>query len=147
MASFSCAGRLGTPVRPWGAPSRKEVKIEGSTSSFNATDFSDSDDKVSFFKGTINYVTYVRPSIRIQWGRRQFGNLRLTADGTVLNAKELGFVVARDCGVSVDVSRQHWEAGGHVRSSHPFFSEFLLIWMLFHFLYYLLYCKVMDKEI
>jgi len=48
MASFSCAGRLGTPVRPWGGPSRKEVKIEGSTSSFNATDFSDSDDEVSF---------------------------------------------------------------------------------------------------
>ena len=93
-------------MRPWGGPSRKEVKIEGSTSSFNATDFSDSDDEVSFQAKT-NNVTYVRPSIRIQWGRRQFKNLRLTADGTVLNAKELGFVVARDCGVSVDVSRQH----------------------------------------
>ena len=50
MASFSWAARLGTPVSPWGAPSRRLFKIESSLSSFNEIVFSKArkTEKVSF---------------------------------------------------------------------------------------------------
>ena len=58
----------------------------------------------------------------------------LTDDGVVLDAEQLGLVVSRDCGVRIHVSGQHGQAGGHIRSLHPFFFWVLLIWMLFDFL-------------
>lgn len=36
----------------------------------------------------------------------------LLSDGAVLDTEQLSFVVACDCGVRVDISGQHWEAGG-----------------------------------
>ena len=45
----------------------------------------------------------------------------LTDDGVVLDAEQLGLVVSRDCGVRIHVSGQHGQAGGHIRSLHPFF--------------------------
>ena len=46
----------------------------------------------------------------------------LTTDGAVFDAKQLGLVVASDCGVTVHVSWKHWQGAGQVvRSSHPFF--------------------------
>ena len=45
----------------------------------------------------------------------------LTDDGVVLDAEQLGLVVSRDCGVCVNISGQHGQAGGHIRSLHPFF--------------------------
>ena len=44
----------------------------------------------------------------------------LTDDGVVLDAEQLGLVVSCDCGVCVHISGQHGQAGGHIRSLHPF---------------------------
>ena len=46
---------------------------------------------------------------------------KLTHDSSVLDSEQLGLVVARDCGVRVDISRQHGQAGGQVSGFHPFF--------------------------
>lgn len=44
----------------------------------------------------------------------------LTSNDAVFDTEQLSFVVARDCGVRVDITREHWEAGGQV-FLHPFF--------------------------
>lgn len=55
------------------------------------------------------------------WGAGD-SKLPLTANSVIFDAEKLGFVVARDCGVSVRVSWQHGQRGWQViRSSHPFF--------------------------
>jgi len=41
-------------------------------------------------------------------------------DGVVLDAEQLGLVISCDCGVCVHISGQHGQAGGHIRSLHPF---------------------------
>ena len=55
--------------------------------------------------------------------RIRYSNKLLTADGAILDTEELGFVIARDCGVRVDISWQHGQAGGQIiiSRSHPFF--------------------------
>ena len=104
MASFSWAGRRGTPERAWGAPICMEVRIEVSTGSFREMVFSTHDNApVSHRQSRPQFVTT----------RRQ--GPPLTADGVVLDAEQLGFVVARDRGVRVDVARQHRQGSRQVR--------------------------------
>ena len=51
---------------------------------------------------------------------------KLTADGAIPHAEELGLMVARDCGVSVHVSGEHGQRARHSFTSHSSFFEFVL---------------------
>ena len=122
MASFYWAGRRGTPVRPWGGPVCMAVRIDESTGSFKVIVF-------SIILRTQNPVVRHFVTIELK-AQPQYSNKRgglaallapLTDDGVVLDAEQLGLVVSRDCGVRVHVSGQHGQAGGHIRSLHPFF--------------------------
>ena len=47
--------------------------------------------------------------------------MALTANRVVLDAEELGLVVARDCGVRIHITGQHGQAGREISRPHPFF--------------------------
>ena len=102
-----------------------EVRIEGSTGSFKVTVFS------TIMRTQIRVVRHLNDFVTIEnKALPQYSNKRedlaarlapLTDDGVVLDAEQLGLVIPRDCGVRVHVSGQHGQAGGHIRSLHPFF--------------------------
>ena len=56
---------------------------------------------------------------------------KLTADGAIFDAQELGLMVARDCGVSVHIAGKHGQSARHIYTSHPFL--FLIVTYFFIF--------------